>query len=119
VGLHEYVYADRVLQTVLQYLKENPGREAGSVKVELGELLGVTPQSLKHAFGLLARDTQAATAKLVVRTVHPSVVCNQCGFKGAVSHGEEHVIDPVFACPKCGSPLSVKMGSELKVTGIS
>ncbi|MGD0145666.1 MAG: hydrogenase maturation nickel metallochaperone HypA [Nitrososphaerales archaeon] len=116
--MHEYVYADRILQSVLEETgaaEKSPRR----VKVDVGEMLGLTRESLTMAYGILSKGTKAEGSKLVVRFTRGSVECPKCRFSGRLPvHRHDHTIDPAFACPQCGSSLKVVGGLDLKITGI-
>jgi Zn finger protein HypA/HybF involved in hydrogenase expression len=116
--LHEYVYADRILQSVLEEI--GTARKPVTVTVEVGEMLGLTRESLTSAYKILAKGTRAEGSKLAVRFSRGSVECPMCGFRGRLSVGKhEHRIDPAFACPRCGSALKVSAGLEVKLVEIS
>ena len=114
--MHEYVYADRVLQSVLleaARARKKPVR----VDVEVGEMLGLTRETMSMAYEILSKGTTAEGSKLRVRLTHGSAECANCGFSGRIpGRGHDHTIDPVFACPECGAPLKVAsgLGVELK-----
>lgn len=116
--MHEYVYADRILQSVLEET-ENTGKQATKVKVEVGEMLGLTRESLTMAYGILSKGTRAEGSKLAVRITGGSVECPKCGFSGRLpTRSHQHSIDPAFSCPKCGASLKVAKGLEVRITGI-
>jgi hydrogenase nickel incorporation protein HypA/HybF len=115
--LHEYVYADRILQSVLEGLG---GRRPKAVKVEVGEMLGLTTESLTMAYGILSKGTKAEGSKLDVVLTEGSVECPQCGFAGRLSlKRHQHVVDPAFACPECGSSLRVAKGLEVRLVEVT
>jgi hydrogenase nickel incorporation protein HypA/HybF len=116
--LHEYTYADRILQSVLEETR-GAGKSPQRVKVDVGEMLGLTRESLTMAYGILSKGTKAEGSKLAVRFTRGSVECPKCGFSGRLPvRRHDHRIDPAFACPKCGSSLKVAEGLEVKITGI-
>ena len=111
------MYADRILQSVLQEV--GPGRRATVVTVEVGELLGLTRESLTSAYEILSKGTQAEGSKLKVKFSKGSVECQKCGFHGRLRlRGHHHTVDPAFACPRCGSSLKVAAGLEARLMGI-
>ncbi len=116
MSLHEYVYADRILQSVLE---DAGGRKVAAVKVEVGEMLGLTTESLSMAYEILSKGTTAEGSKLHVAYAEGSVECPKCGFSGRLPlRRHEHRIDPAFACPECGSSLKVKGGLDVKLLDI-
>ena len=116
--MHEYVYADKILQSVLEEAGKTK-RQFKIVNVDVGELLGLTRESLTMAYGILSKGTRAEGSRLKVTFTRGSVMCRKCGFSGRLQgRRHDHTIDPAFACPRCGSSLTVKEGLDLKITGI-
>jgi hydrogenase nickel incorporation protein HypA/HybF len=116
--MHEYVYADRILQSVLSDAARL-GRKPVRVEVTVGEMLGLTRESLTMAYEILAKGTKAEGSKLRTRFSEGSVECTSCGFEGRIPvRRHEHTIDPVFACPECGASLTVSSGLEVELREI-
>lgn len=114
--MHEYVFADKILQTVVQEAKGKPK----TVTVEVGELLGLTRESLSTAYEVLSKGTIAEGSKLTVKFAKASVECPKCGFHGRLRvSGHTHAVDPAFACPTCGAPVEVKAGLEANLVAIA
>lgn len=111
------MYADRVLQSVLQEI--GSGGKATTVTVEVGEMLGLTRESLTSAYEVLSRGTRAEGSKLKVKFSKGSVECPKCGFHGRLRMTRHlHAVDPTFACPECGSSLRVSAGLEARLVSI-
>ena len=118
--MHEYILADRVLQSVLEFMEKQNLSSVREVDLDVGELLGLEGDSLNMAYGILSKGTKAEGSKLRVHRIKGVVICNKCGYEGALTHvPHEHVIDPAFSCPNCGSPVSIKTGNDLKLNRIS
>ncbi len=116
--MHEFVYADRILQTVLTNASETRKKPV-CVDVEVGGLLGLTRESLAMAYGLLAKGTVAEGSKIRVRLSKGSAECASCGYNGRLSpRKHDHTVDPAFACPGCGAPLSITAGLEVELRAI-
>ena len=113
--MHEFVYADRILQSVLDEMKRKKKQKVSEVKVEVGEFLDLSNESLNMAYDILSKGTTAAGSRLRVRILTGSVICASCGFAGKIDHKGEHIVDPVLACPKCGAPLSIESGNEVRI----
>jgi len=117
--MHEYVLADRVLQSALEYMDTQKLTEIHQIDVSVGELLGLENESLRNAFGVVSKGTRVEHCKLKIRRIKGSVVCNNCGYEGGLLDGKlNHHIDPIFQCPKCGIPVKIKKGNDLKITRI-
>lgn len=115
--MHEYVYADRILQSVLESLG---GRRPKKVKVEVGEMLGLTTESLTMAYGILSRGTKAEGSRLDVVFSEGGVECPRCSYAGRLSlKRHQHMLDPAFACPECGSSLRVVKGLDVKLLEVT
>jgi len=116
--LHEYVHADRILQSVLEEIRSS-GKTPQRVKVDVGDLLGLTRKWLTMAYGFFWKGTKEGGSRLTVRLTKGSVECGKCGFAGRLqARPHDHSVDPAFACPRCGSSLRVVEGLEVKITGI-
>ncbi len=116
--MHEYVDADRIFQSDLADSTKS-GRKPARVEVTLGEMLGLTRESLTLAYEVLAKGTDADGSKLSMRLSQGSVVCPSCGFRGRMPvRRNEHLIDPAFACRECGSSLKVVAGLEVELKRI-
>ena len=117
--MHEYILADRVLQSALEYMGTQKLTEIHTIDVNVGELLGLQNESLRSAFSILSKGTKAESCKLRIKRIKGSVECNKCGYVGALEgRAEHHQIDPAFQCPMCGVPVRIKSGNDLKITRI-
>jgi hydrogenase nickel insertion protein HypA len=118
--MHEYILADKVLQSALEFAKENGLQSIHEIDIDVGELLGMETSSLSVAFKILSEKTEAEGSKLRVHRVKGIVVCNKCGFRGGLKQiSHTHSIDPAFACPNCAAPVSVETGNDIKINSIS
>ena len=116
--MHEYVYADRVLQSVLDdaaRVQRGPVR----FEIEVGELLGLAKESLTVPYGILAWGTRAEGSTLRVKLAEGYVERGSYGFRGRIPiRGHQHGIDPAFASPECGKPFKVVAGLGIELNGI-
>ena len=117
--LHEYVLADRVLQSALEYMNDQKLTAIQRIDVDVGELLGLENESLRSAFGIVSKGSRVEDATLRIHRVKGVVECGSCGYTGGLDSGKDHHhIDPAFQCPKCGVPVKIKSGNEIKITRI-
>jgi hydrogenase nickel incorporation protein HypA/HybF len=117
--MHEYILADKILQSVLDFMDKQSLTSVSLVDVGVGELLGLERNSLNIAYGILSKGTKAEGSRLKVHPVKGIVSCSKCGFEGRLKHiHAQHTVDPVFACPDCGSSVSIKKGNEVKLNRI-
>jgi hydrogenase nickel incorporation protein HypA/HybF len=118
--MHEYILADKVLQSVIAFMDEHDLSKISLVDVDLGELLAMESGSLTMAYQILCKGTKAEGSKLRIHLVKGAVICNKCGYKGKLNNiPQVHSIDPVFACPSCGAPVSIKAGNDIRLNSIS
>ncbi len=107
--MHEMALAEGILEVVLSIAEENPVK---NVKVQVGVLHAVVPDSLEFSFQLAAQDTPAAEAKLSIRKVEAIIQCNQC--REMTTQPK-----PPYNCGSCGSAdVSFSAGDELLVEAI-
>jgi hydrogenase nickel incorporation protein HypA/HybF len=106
--MHEMSIASAVVATVE---KHAAGRRVGAVRMTVGALRQVVPDSLDFYFGIVSRGTVCEGATLEQSLVQARVRCSSCG--------EERDLDmPVFLCPACGGTCEVVTGDELEVESI-
>lgn len=68
--MHEVAYAESVLGVALDV---SEGRPVRRIKVQIGQLHAIVPDSLQFSFALVADQTPAASAELEVRLVEGDV----------------------------------------------
>lgn len=110
--MHELSIAQSLLEIVL----EEGGRHGlGYVKVirlQVGALASVVPESLTFCFDLVSADTIAAGASLEIETIPVVSRCGTCNIPF-------EVVNHVFLCPQCGEPtLELVSGRELSILSI-
>jgi hydrogenase nickel incorporation protein HypA/HybF len=104
--MHELSIATAVLGTAI---KHADGRPVSVVSMRAGHLRQVVPDSLQFYWGIVARDTSCAHARLDLIEVPLALRCRDC------QHAWEPA-SPVFRCPRCASVLvEVTAGEELEV----
>lgn len=81
------------------------------VRVELGRLAGIEPESLRFAFSVLTAETPLAGAELALRRIEPAVTCRGCGRVSAAAPAR-------LQCAACGSAdVELTAGREFLLTG--
>lgn len=88
------------------------GRPLQRIHVTLGQLAGVSQESLAFYYNLARPDTPAAQAELVVRTEPGRIQCRDC-------QRESTTETEIGQCPACGSTrLLVIRGDRLILAAI-
>jgi len=115
--MHELSIVTSIVETVTETLAALPDSSRGSlvleVRLRVGALASVIPESLEFCWGIASEGTPLEGSKLVV-TVLPVVVhCVPCG-QDATLEGVQS-----FRCPHCGEPCSdMRQGRELEIDSI-
>ena len=107
--MHELAISSAVLESVLRHAG---GRRVMSVKLRVGHLRQVVPDSLEFAFGIVSRETVCDGAKLSWEVVPARLRCTGCAHEWEIEL-------PAFRCPGCGgAAVTVLSGEELEVESI-
>ena len=108
--MHELSIAQNILEIVRQHAPD--GRRVKAVRVAVGLLAGVVPDSLDFCFGVAAGGTPFESARLDIDEIPIRVLCRSCRSEFPVEHF-------AFACSCCGGvDLDMLSGTELKVVEI-
>jgi hydrogenase nickel incorporation protein HypA/HybF len=110
--MHELSIARSIVEIVEQYVSPNDCRAVREVKVKVGGMAGVVPDSLEFCFSAITADTFLQNAKLRIEQIPFTIKCETCGDVAASAMG-------FVVCPRCGSAdTTVVGGTELQVTEI-
>jgi hydrogenase nickel incorporation protein HypA/HybF len=106
--VHELAIAESVVEAVT---KELPGAKVTCVRLEIGALSGVVPDSIRFCFDLATEGTGLAGARLEI--TEPPALC-RCRACGAEFQPDSQIV----LCP-CGSPdAAVLSGEQLKIVSV-
>ena len=110
--MHELSIAQSIVDIVLQHLPKEDGVSVRSVRLTLGAMAGVVPDSLEFCFGAITEGTPLEGALLEIEHVPLRAHCNDCG--------RDTDIEPtLFVCSACGgTSLTVLSGREMQVRDI-
>jgi hydrogenase nickel incorporation protein HypA/HybF len=107
--MHELSIASAVVATAERHAD---GNRVTVVRVRIGRMRQVVPDSLRFSFDICARDTVCEGARLELDEVAVRLRC------GACEQWWEPEI-PAFRCPRCGSAgVTIEAGEELVVDEI-
>ncbi len=105
-----------IMQSILA-VAEQQARAAGAVRihqvrVRIGQLAGVVPDSLQCAFEILRPPTLAAAARLEIEEIPPTCWC-------AVCQREFASPELWWQCPQCGAASNeLRRGRELELASL-
>lgn len=111
--MHEVALAQSIMDIVLDAARSHGAERIGLVRLVVGQMTCVAPDSLLFAFQALSRGTEAEGAKVDFELVALEVQCEECGLLGPVD-------DPPFiVCSGChSSRVKIVKGREIKVKSI-
>lgn len=110
--MHELSIAQSILEIVLEQSRAHRMERVKSIKLQVGALAAVVPDSLTFCFDLLTRDTIVSGAVLEIETIPVVARCSECNILFEV---ENHV----FLCPQCDRPTpDLVSGRDLSLLSI-
>ena len=112
--MHELSIVTSIVETVTETLAALPDSSRGArvleVRLRVGALASVVPESLEFCYGIASEGTPLEGSRLVVNVLPVVMHCASCG--------EDVELEGVqsFRCPKCGEPSSdMRQGRELEI----
>src|SRR4051794_5437317 len=108
--MHELSIASAIVATAERHAG---GCAVTEVRVRVGRLRQVVPDSLEFCFGMVARGSVCDGARLELEVVPAVLRCAACGEGGGPAA-------PPFRCPACGGgEVAAVRGEELEVVSIA
>jgi hydrogenase nickel incorporation protein HypA/HybF len=111
--MHELSIVTSIVESVTESLAAYPGARVLEVRLRVGALASVIPESLEFCWGIAIEGTPLEGSRLVVNVLPVVVHCGPCG--------EDVELDGVqsFRCPRCGEPShDLRQGRELEIDSI-
>ncbi len=110
--VHELAIAENLLGILVEEARSHGIVRIKKVKLQIGELAAVVPESLAFCFELVSRDTIAEGSEIEIENVGLTAHCRKCDKSFAVE-------EQVFLCPGCGgADIELISGRELCVSSI-
>ncbi len=109
--MHEMSIAHNILEIVDEHVPRKDGGPAKVkvVRIRVGDMAGVVPESLRFCFDVASQGTVAEGAKLDIEKVATRCACPNC-------KSEFEVERYAFVCSTCQSPnIELVSGNELDV----
>ena len=101
------------MEIVKKEFKKSGAKRLTGVKIEVGKMAAVEPESLRFCFDACVKDTPMEGARLRIIEVPVTGRCAGCSKKFRM----DGLLSP---CPGCGGASVVRLtGDELKVVSIS
>jgi hydrogenase nickel incorporation protein HypA/HybF len=111
--MHELSLITSVVESVTESLTAYPGARVLEVRLRVGALASVVPESLEFCYGIASEGTPLEGSKLVVNVLPVVMHCAACD--------RDSELDGVqsFRCSHCGEPCSdMRQGRELEIESI-
>jgi len=110
--MHELSIAQNIIEIVHDNLEDHQKNIVKSVRVKVGKLTNILPDSLVFSFEALVKDTDLDGAVLEIEHLPIKIKCAECG---AVTTSD----DFLFSCEKCGgNQIKIVSGNEFLVSEI-
>ena len=105
--MHELSVAENILEIVKENLSTTGSVK--KVKVRVGKLANIIPDSLEFCFDAITKGTIFEGAKLEIENVNIMAHCERCGV-------DSEVEGYLFQCKTCGkTDVKIISGNELQV----
>lgn len=110
--MHELSVAQNIAEIVEQHLPSIGAGSVALVRVSVGEMANVVPESLAFCFEALIEGTRLGGSHLEIELIPVNCLCRHCRKKFRPN-------GHAFSCPGCGSgEIEIVSGMELNVVGI-
>lgn len=110
--MHEMAIAMEVLKIVQEHIPAGHPARIKKIRLKVGKLTAVVPESFKFCMEIITKDSQAEGAEIIIDDVPLIVECEDCGERSELK-------EAVFVCPGCGSvKLKVISGRDLFIESI-
>jgi len=87
-----------VLDTALRVARDNGGKAVTKITLKIGLMSGVKAEYVQSFFAVIAKDTIARAAEIVIENDPAVFVCRSCGAKTVYE-----ALGPDYLCNACGS----------------
>ena len=110
--MHELSIAQSIVDIIEQYVPQEHRHTIHSIKVRIGDLAGVVPDSLAFSFTAVTAGTPIAHALLEIEHIPFVLHCTECLSDSTTEPG-------LAICPRCQSThTQILSGTELQVVAI-
>jgi hydrogenase nickel incorporation protein HypA/HybF len=110
--MHELGIAQNILEIVQQSVTKEQAPEVRWIRIRVGQLSGVVPDSLEFCFQAIVSETEMQGASLAIEQMPAVFRCKKCAYRFQVN-------DLEYLCQQCQSPdLEILSGKELDIVEI-
>jgi hydrogenase nickel incorporation protein HypA/HybF len=110
--MHELGIAQNILEIVQQSVPKEQASAVRWIRIRVGPLSGIVPDSLEFCFQAIVSETAMHQAGLAIEQVPIIFQCKKCAYRFQVN-------DLEYLCQACKSPdLDIVSGKELDIVEI-
>jgi hydrogenase nickel incorporation protein HypA/HybF len=109
--MHELSIVEALLDAIQRESRAYPAATVRSVRVRVGQLRLIVPETMRFCFRAATRDTPLAGAVLELEEVPARAHCRHC-------RREFPVAEEWFLCPACATVAELVTGKELDLVSL-
>ena len=110
--MHELSIAQGIVELLKRHLPAGEKQVIKSIKLKVGDLTRIAPESLEYCFNAASEGTAAQGARLEIENVPAVYRCKECD-------SEFKAWNFIAICPTCGNPgAELISGDELDIVEI-
>ncbi len=109
--MHELAITESLLSVAVESATAAGAERIRTIRMRVGALTGVVPDSMRFYFDAISRGTLAEGASLEMTIVPASAECADCATTFPADEG-------MLACPTCGCLVRLTSGTELTVESL-
>lgn len=110
--MHELSIAQNIIEIINQNVQYENLTSVKNVKVKIGKLSNILPDSLLFCFDSIKVDSPLVNCELIINQSPVLIECGDC-------KKQSEIESPIFSCPNCKSnKIKIIGGSELIVEQI-
>ena len=112
IVMHELSIAQNIVEIIQQRIPKSEWKQVAAVRVKIGAVAGIVPDSLKFSFQAITAESALCNAQLITEHIPFRVHCRTCN---TTTENE----DGFAMCGECESTdIQVLSGTELHVVEI-
>jgi hydrogenase nickel incorporation protein HypA/HybF len=107
--MHEMSIAQSLIDIIKEEMIRHDATILRSVRLHIGQLSAIVPQSLSFCFEVITSGTELEGAKLIMEVIPLKGTCRKCA-------QDFEIKDYAFECPYCASPdIETIAGQDLSI----
>ena len=110
--MHELALAQNIVETIHRAVPPETRKKVRVVRLQVGAMAGVVPDSLEFSFNALVAKTPLSRVRMEIESIPFVVECEACGRISGNDAG-------ISRCLECGSGKTrIRSGTELQVVNL-